>query len=127
MGDMSKYPIRTNPLTSHSGELYWLIFDAAVEMAKHAHKAYRIEARRGKGGVSLRPGWETPLWNELRAQLRPHLKKYGQQANLGRLLGLPRQQINAFVTGGGRMPDAERTLQLLAWLRAVNQGGPHPA
>jgi hypothetical protein len=30
--------------------------------------------------------------------------------------------VNSFVTGGGRMPDAERTLQLLAWLVAVRQG-----
>lgn len=74
------------------------------------------------GGATLRPGKHTPLWNELRAQLRPHLYKRGQQANLGRLLGLPRQRINAFVTGGGQMPDAERTLQLLAWLMAVRDG-----
>ena len=99
-----------------------LIFDAAVMMAKQTPRAFRIESHRGKGGATLRPGRETPLWNELRVQLRPHLKKYGYQANLGRLLGLPRQQINSFVTGGGRMPDAERTLQLLAWLMAVSQG-----
>lgn len=40
----------------------------------------------------------------------------------GRLLGLPGQRINAFVTGGGEMPDAERTLQLLAWSIAVRKG-----
>ena len=62
------------------------------------------------------------MWNELRRQLRPFLKEYGRQVNLGRLLGLPRQRINAFVTGGGEMPDAERTLQLLAWLVAVRKG-----
>lgn len=121
-----RYPIRAYPMLPQPVEIYGLIFDAAVEMAKHTHRAFQIESRRGKGGVTLRPGRETPFWNELRNQLRPHLTKYGQQANLGRLLGLPRQQINAFVTGGGRMPDAERTLQLLAWLMAVNQGG-HPA
>jgi hypothetical protein len=98
------------------------IFDAAVEMTKQSHKAFRIVRRPAPIGATLRPGKDTPLWNELRAQLRPHLYKRGQQTNLGRLLGLPRQQVNSFVTGGGRMPDAERTLQLLAWLVAVRQG-----
>jgi hypothetical protein len=48
--------------------------------------------------------------------------RYGDQANLGRILGLPRQRVNAFITGGGQMPDAERTLQLLAWLMAAQRG-----
>lgn len=102
-----------------------LISQAALEMAKQSSKAFRIEHRRSrKAGKTLRPGPQTPLWNELRSQLRPHLRKYGEQTNLARLLGLPRQRINAFVTGGGQMPDAERTLQLLAWLMAVRQGKP---
>lgn len=102
------------------------LFEMAREMAKHSPKAFRIETKRRsrRGGATLRPGKETPLWNVLRAQLRPHLKVYGAQVNLGRLLGLPRQRINAFVTGGGEMPDAERTLQLLAWLIAVRRGKP---
>ena len=102
-------------------ELAELILAAATAMAKQAPQAFRIERQRSKGGATLRPGKETPLWNELRTQLRPYLKKYGNQVNLGRVLGLPRQRINAFVTGGGQMPDAERTLQLLAWLLAVRQ------
>ena len=55
----------------------------------------------------------------MRGQLE---KLQSDQANLGRLLGLPRQRINAFVTGGGEMPDAERILQLLAWLLAAKKG-----
>jgi hypothetical protein len=98
-----------------------LIVDAAELMARQSAKAYRIN-RRPRGGATLRPGRETPLWNELREQLRPHLLKYGAQANLARVLGLPRQRVNAFVTGGGQMPDAERTLQLLAWLMAARLG-----
>ena len=98
-----------------------VIIAAAAEMAKQSHEAFRI-AGRPKRGATLRPGKETPLWNALRAQIRPHLVKYGDQANLGRILGLPRQRVNAFVTGGGQMPDAERTLQLLAWLMAARQG-----
>ncbi len=99
-----------------------VIVAAAVEMAKHSTKAYRLGRRRARGGATLRPGKNTPLWNELRVQLRPELRKYGQQVNLGRMLGLPRQRINSFVTAGKQMPDAERTLQLLAWLMAVRQG-----
>jgi hypothetical protein len=97
---------------------------AAIDLARHAQKAFRVEPRRrpAKGGKTLRPGKDTPLWNALRVQLRPHLKKYGHQANLARLLGLPRQRVNSFVTGGGQMPDAERTLQLLAWLMMVRSG-----
>lgn len=103
------------------------IEEAAEEMVAHLSKSFRVENRqRGRGGKTLRPGPVTPLWNELRSQLRPLLKKYGHQANLGRLLGLPRQRVNAFVTGGGEMPDAERTLQLLAWLIAVRRG-PRPS
>lgn len=99
------------------------IYFVAAEMAKQTPQAFRVARGRASmaAGKTLRPGKDTPLWNELRGQLRPHLKKRGQQANLGRLLGLPRQRINQFVTGGGQMPDAERTLQLLAWLVAVKQ------
>jgi hypothetical protein len=101
-----------------------MIFEASVAMAKHTQEAFRIPARRGKNAEALHPGKATPLWNELRKQLRPHLRKYGAQVNLGRVLGLPRQQINAFITRGTRMPDAERTLQLLAWLMAVRSKHP---
>jgi len=86
-------------------ELAELIVTASIEMAKRAPKAFRIEGRKRnqKGGNTLRPGRETPLWNELRSQLRPYLQAYGSQVNLGRLLGLPRQRINGFITGGGEI------------------------
>lgn len=102
-------------------ELTEVILNAAVAMAKDAHKAYRISNRK-RIGQTLRPGKETPLWNELRKQLRRHLRKYGDQANLGRMVGLPRQRVNAYMTQGTQMPDAERTLQMLAWLMATQQG-----
>lgn len=104
-------------------ELSELLFAAALEMSKHTGKAFRIATHGRRSGRTLRPGLQTPLWNELRSQLRPYLTEYGQQVNLGRLLGLPRQRIHGFITRGDQMPDAERTLQLLAWLMAVHQGG----
>ena len=93
----------------------------ASQLAKKSPRAFRIEPQRVSRGATLRPGKETPLWNELRSQLRPYLGKYGQQVDLGRMVGLPRQRINAFITRGTQMPDAERTLQILLWLSAVRQ------
>lgn len=99
---------------------------AAGEMAKQSNEAFRLARRRSStgAGVTLRPGKETPLWNELRAQLRLHLQKRGNQAKLARLLGLPRQRINAFIKSGAQMPDAERTLQLLVWVMAMKNERP---
>jgi hypothetical protein len=119
------YSIPLHPRLRSEVELARLIAGFAREMARRRVEAFRIESRprgRLRGGRTLRPGKETPLWNELRRQLRPRLRRYGEQVNLGRLLGLPRQRINAFVTGGAEMPDAERTLQLLVWLTSVRPG-----
>ena len=120
IGDMSSvYPFpKSLEVPIKLGEL---IVEAAVAMAEQSPKAVRVRGRR-RGGRTLRPGPETPLWNELRAQVRPMLGKHGGQAMLARMLGLPRQRINDFVTGGGKMPDAERTLQLLAWLMVAKHG-----
>ena len=105
-----------------------LLVVESVTLAQGLARAYRRERRRRRPrqtvGATLRPGQHTPLWNELRRQLQPHLRKYGQQVKLGRLVGLPRQRINAYVTRGTQMPDAERTLQLTAWLLATRQGRP---
>lgn len=99
-----------------------LIHAAATEMAKRSQKAFQISERRTRRGATLRPGKDTPLWNELRAQIRPHLRRRGEQANLARVLGLPRQRVHAFMSSGTQMPDAERTLQLLAWLLVARRG-----
>lgn len=101
-----------------------ILLDAAKEIAKQSSKAFRLEKRRGGGGKTLRPGKDTPLWNALLAELEPQLKKHGAQAELARLLGLDRQAVHAFVKSRTRMPDAERTLQLVAWLMAVREGQP---
>lgn len=121
-----RHPVREpgqrgiHPRTDAVAELILILAEAGFELGARRFRALALEYRRrlaGEGAwTSLRPGPHTPLWNELRSQLRPQLRKHGSQAALGRLLGLPRQQINAFVTGGGRMPDAERTLLLQSWL-----------
>lgn len=103
-------------------DLSLLLLSAALEMSKHAAQAFRVPAQRSRRGRTLRPGKDTPLWNELRQQLRVHLQRHGDQVNLGRVLGLPRQRIHSYIIRGDQMPDAERALQLLAWLIAANSG-----
>ena len=99
------------------------ILDAAAAIVANQQRAFRL-SRRPRRGATLRPGAETPLWNALVAEIRPHLKQHGTQANLARLLGVPRQQIHAYFGPRSRMPDAERTLQLIAWLVAMRKATP---
>jgi len=102
-------------------ELIVALAEAAAAAFQEERQKHRI-ARRPRKGATRRPGTDTPLWNALVTAIRPHLSKYGAQVNLGRQLGLPRQQINAFFVARTRLPDAETTLQLLAWLIAVRKG-----
>ena len=98
-----------------------ILAEAAVAYLKDRRAAFRL-VRRPRAGATLRPGKETPLWNALVAEIRPHLRKYGAQVKLGRLLGLDRQTVNMYFVARTRMPDAERTLQLLTWLIAMRKG-----
>ena len=56
------------------------------------------------------------MWNEIRQRLRHHLEPRGAKTVLAREIGLPRQRLNEFLREGSAMPDAERTLMLVAWL-----------
>ncbi|MDD3179339.1 MAG: hypothetical protein PHQ04_03205 [Opitutaceae bacterium] len=98
-----------------------LLIGTAEIIAEDRRRAFRL-AKRTHRGSTVRPGMETPLWNGLAAEIRPYLRKRGTQANLARLLGLDRQAVHAYFTARRRMPDAERTLQLVAWLIAVRKG-----
>jgi hypothetical protein len=73
--------------------------------------------------LTLRPGLDTPLWNELVRQVRPHLRKRGSKAQLARLLGLPRQRLQDCLKSRVACLDAERTLLLLGWLGFFQRGG----
>lgn len=88
--------------------------------------ARRRMAPRRSVGATIRPGRDTPLWNQLVADIRPLLRKRGEKAQLARLLGLQRQAVNEYFVRSRRMPDAERTLLLLEWLR-LRQAGRKPA
>lgn len=109
------------PYAEPAGIAVGLVADAAIWSARYAQRAFRIWMHPGRG-ATLRPGKQTLLWNELRRQLRPYVRKRGTQAQLARLLGLPRQRVNDFLTRGNQMPDAERTLELLVWLAEVEAG-----
>jgi hypothetical protein len=104
------------------GALALALFDAAVATAQTASLAMN-SARRPQGhGRTLRPGAQTPLWNELVGFAAPHLRKRGAKTNLGRLLGVPRQRIQDYLKQRTAAPDAERTLLLLCWVAARNEG-----
>lgn len=101
------------------------LLDLAVKAASDAaRKKYRERKRRPRDGryAALQPGPDTPLWNELARECELHLTRYGSKANLGRLLGVPRQRIHQLLVAKTACPDAERTLQLLGWLLARRKG-----
>lgn len=113
----------THPRLEASLEMVDLLMTAGARLAlEAADTVKRATARRRKGGITLRPGTTTLLWNSLAAALADELQMYGDKARLARVLGVPRQTINTWLTGHSRMPDAERTLQLLAWLLAKRRG-----
>jgi hypothetical protein len=94
---------------------------SAAEATARAVKQARAKAR-GPRGETLRPGPDTPLWNELSRALREQKWVYGEKANLARILGVPRQRITDFIVGRSRLPDAERTLLLLHWIGSRQKG-----
>lgn len=93
----------------------------ARETARAARKSYKDYTRVSRG-ATLRPGLETPLWNELAAEARRLIRGYGEKANLARYLGLPRQRVHQYLMDKSAGPDAERTLLLLAWVHARRSG-----
>ena len=85
---------------------------AAKLAPDHPQKAYR----------TLQPGPDTPLWNELRQRVASQLVKRGEKIVLARLLGVSRQRLHLMIKAHAAAPDAERTLLLLAWVIAREQG-----
>ena len=66
---------------------------AAGATARVARQKYRA-ARRKRGYAALRPGPDTPLWNELALACERALTRYGEKAKLARLLGVSRQRLH---------------------------------
>jgi len=112
--------------TPHAGRLNQIApltdgLIAAARVTTAAAKKVHQARRRARKGATLRPGPDTPLWNELAAAVEKALKQRGEKAKLARLLGLHRQRLHVLLVTKEACPDAERTLQLLAWLHAHRQ------
>lgn len=100
-----------------------------VEAAERAARATRKkpkEARRRPRGATLRPGNETPMWNEFVAVVRPMIAQRGEKAKLARIVSVPRQRIHDWFVSRKAWPDPERMLLLLAWL-ADKRAGKNPS
>jgi hypothetical protein len=105
-------------------ELCDILEMAARESSKELLKTYRRRTRKSLGGT-LRPGPETPLWNEFARIAAGQLNRYGDKAKLARILGVPRQRVNEYLVSRTACPDTERTLRLLVWILA-RQAGKNP-
>lgn len=115
-------PARLAPLLAFAD-----VLDAAArESAKALTKIYREATRTSRGGT-LRPGPDTPLWNELAKLAATHLERYGDKANLARILGVPRQRVHEYLVSKTACPDTERALMLLAWVLTAEKRKADPA
>jgi hypothetical protein len=113
-------PSPVHPSVARWVELGLMLGEEAMRQAARTKRALR-PARRG-AFATRRPGAETPMWNLLTPQLREALKPFGAKARLARYLGIPRQRLNDYLTRRNRLPDAETTLQMLAWLAEKRAG-----
>ncbi|WP_438480519.1 hypothetical protein [Oleiharenicola lentus] len=97
------------------------LIEVAWENLRKVAHTKKPEKKR-KPSLTLQPGPDTPVWNELVKSAAPYLAKRGQKVKLARLLGLPRQRIHQLLVEGSACADAERTLLLLAWVYAQQTG-----
>ena len=95
-----------------------IVVQAAAKAARRKYRAYK----RRKSYAALKPGADTPYWNELARACEQCLPRYGDKARLARMLGLPRQRVHQLLVAKTACADAERTLQLLVWLMARRRG-----
>ena len=116
---MSPYSSSLRQLELPAG-LILILLEAADESARRV--VGRLKRRPPKRGLTLQPGPDTRLWNELVRQVWPLLRKRGSKAHLARILGVPRQRIQVCLKARTACLDAERTLLLLAWLAAQYRG-----
>lgn len=97
---------------------------AVVEAAARSAKQSVRRTRPHKDYATLRPGADTPLWNELARVCAQQLTRRGDKARLARVLGVSRQRVHMLLVAKSACPDAERALQLLAWLNAGRRKRP---
>lgn len=105
-----------------------IIHDFAAYLLEETWKNLRKEPhtkkpeRRSRRGWTLKPGPDTPVWNELVRQAAPYLRKRGDKIRLARLLGMTRQRLHQLLVAKTACADAERALLLLAWVQAKRAG-----
>lgn len=114
------YPFPIHPRLRPYVEIIEWLTDAAAESARRT--AGKLKRRPPKRGLTLQPGADTPLWNELVKQVTPLLRKRGSKVHLARILGVPKQRLHVCLKARTGCLDAERTLLLTAWLCARRQG-----
>jgi len=114
-------PPKLPPQLDLPAELAVALMEAAVKSIRRTLQEAR-RARQPRRGETLKPGTDTPIWNELATAVRAQLTRRGDKAKLGRVLGLPRQRVNELLRVRSYLPDAERTLLLLVWLQARRAG-----
>ena len=99
------------------------LFDAAQAAARAAARKGRgLRRRQANRNTTLKPGNDTPLWNELVQLALPYLRERGSKTRLARLLGLERQRLQVCLKTRAACLDGERTLLFLCWLAAQQQG-----
>lgn len=113
---------RIPPQMELPAELALALFEAAAASARAAAGRLQQQTAHHRQGAMLRPGPDTPLWNELAKQARGLLRKRGERAKLARLLSVPRQRVTEYLRSSRTCPDAERTLLLLCWIARRQRG-----
>src|ERR1035437_8258344 len=98
------------PQISRLADALLIVGEALTQAAQEKFKRAPVPR-----GATLRPGADTPLWLGLTEMVRPLLKPYGAKALLGAELGVHRGRVSEYFGSRIAMPDAERTLRLLAW------------
>ena len=94
----------------------------AEALTRHARQQLARADRKPTPGAALRPGPDTPLWNELARAASLQLRKRGEKAKLARVLGVSRQRLHMLLVSRVACPDAERALLLVLWLNARKAG-----
>ena len=102
-------------------ELVVVLLKAAAEQMRTAGRRKKPYRRPGRF-TTLRPGPDTPVWNQLVKHTKPYFRKRGDKVKLARLLGISRQRLHQLLVERSACADAERTLLLVAWVHTRRSG-----
>ncbi|MDO8542466.1 MAG: hypothetical protein Q7S40_18655 [Opitutaceae bacterium] len=91
-----------------------------IAVADAAYEAARKRRQRAQParGATLKAGRDTPRWNQLADEIAKCLRRRGDKSKLARALGISRQRLHLLIVARTAFPDAERALQLQAWLHS---------